>query len=154
MARRLALLLILAAALAAPAGATVRVVGGAPVECLDPTAWAQLLAAAGLPGAKGIFDEQARTISLPASSCDLLGALGRGYAPHAQLPEYALAEAVFVYGHELQHAAGIADEHAADCGSAHGFIRLARQLGASRAYALELDSYVPLSVCSPLPLAG
>lgn len=118
------------------------------MDCVDVQSWPGFAAAAGIPGAKGIYDEATARISLPAGSCDLLDALGRGYAPHVQFRAYELAEAVFVLGHELRHADGVEDERTADCGAARGFVPLAQRLGASRAYALELATYIPLSACA------
>ncbi len=148
MVRLLLAAIALSGLLAVPAAAAPRVVGGEPVQCLAASDWAAYQAAAGLPGAKGIYDEQVGTISLPAHSCELLAALGRGYAPHQQLRAYALAEAVFVFGHELQHAAGIDDEAQADCIAARTLPQLAQRLGASKAYAIELAGYVPSGLCA------
>ena len=147
MVRLLLAAIALCGVLAAPAAAAPRLVGGEQVQCLSAGDWASLQAAAGLPGAKGIYDTQAHAVSLPARSCDLLAALGRGYAPPAQLRAYALAEAVFVFAHELQHAAGVADERQADCLAARTLTQLAQRLGASKAYAAELAGYVPPGLC-------
>jgi len=81
-------------------------------------------------------------VSLAPWNCAALRRLvTEHWQPRAFVAKSTLGGAIFTLAHELAHARGVRDEHAADRSAARTMFSLARRLGAGRAYARALTDF-------------
>jgi hypothetical protein len=106
---------------------------GVPVNCT-----AQPLP---IPKAIAVYDMNHPAITLSQSVCDRLQLLKQGVRPRSMYTQRDFAEALWVTAHEYARAHGINNQPASDCAGLTYFSLLARKLGLSPGYALQLYGY-------------
>lgn len=94
-----------------------------------------------IAGALGVYDTRTGAITLQAQECRRLELLAAGRVPRSLYVQRDLAEAVWLLAHEQAHAAGVADETAADCAGLRTFGRVAAAVGVRPAFARVLAGY-------------
>lgn len=94
-----------------------------------------------IPKAIAVYDMSNPAITLSQSVCTRLELLKQGVRPRSLYTQRDFAEAVWVTAHEYARAHGINDQPASDCAGLTYFSTLARKLGLSPGYALELYGY-------------
>lgn len=113
----------------AAAAAALTLAFGVPVQCPTPVAFhAEIVAAVGSADHEAFFVYDTRTVWLSQLVCGELADLQAGKMPVPRGWEH-VGFSVFVFAHELAHAAGIRDEAAADCRAASSFFDVAARLG-------------------------
>jgi hypothetical protein len=124
-----------------PAPPALTATAGVPVRCVADAAWTAQFPSY-VASAMGVYDTQGRAIYLRRSMCDRLGLLAGGARPTSIRSQYDFASAVFLLGHEMMHARGIANDGAADCAAGESFLHIAGSLGVGPGYATTLADYL------------
>lgn len=128
--------------------AAVSIAAGANATLHCTTSQEEAAVTAAVGRFAGYYDPVRRVIVLSADTCAGLARVESGVRIGTQEPWDGYA--IFTLAHELQHAHGVIDEQAADCGASRTFVRVAMLLGVTPRRARKLltasrdfDGYQP-----------